>query len=150
MTATCVHPVWLLTPSQTALALRPYEPRQLVAHPAACVQVLWHASIYLESVAILPQLMLIIRTQNIDNLTGNYIFLLGAYRGLYILNWIYRFFTEPKYVHWLGMLPRSSPRVLPTMWSAALRILAAMWISADMPVVSHNHACGPTVLPYTT
>ena len=68
------------------------------------MQVLWQASIYLEAVAILPQLTVIMRTQNIDNLTGNYIALLGAYRGFYILNWIYRFFTEPRYVHVLGAL----------------------------------------------
>jgi ER lumen protein retaining receptor len=40
-------------------------------------QTLWQFSIYLEAVAILPQLVLMQRTQNIDNLTGNYIFLLG-------------------------------------------------------------------------
>lgn len=42
------------------------------------VQVLWTFSIYLEAVAILPQLVLLQRTQNIDNLTGNYVFLLGC------------------------------------------------------------------------
>ena len=70
-------------------------------------QVLWQASIYLEAVAILPQLTLIMRTKNIDNLTGNYIALLGAYRGFYILNWIYRFFTEKNYVHVLGAAQKS-------------------------------------------
>ena len=42
------------------------------------VQILWTFSIYLEAVAILPQLVLLQRTQNIDNLTGNYVFLLGC------------------------------------------------------------------------
>ena len=41
------------------------------------VQILWTFSLYLEAVAILPQLVLLQRTQNIDNLTGNYILLLG-------------------------------------------------------------------------
>ncbi len=40
-------------------------------------QVLWTFSIYLEAVAILPQLILLQRTSNIDTLTGNYVFLLG-------------------------------------------------------------------------
>lgn len=40
-------------------------------------QILWTFSLYLEAVAILPQLVLLQRTQNIDNLTGNYILLLG-------------------------------------------------------------------------
>ena len=41
------------------------------------LQILWAFSLYLEAVAILPQLVLLQRTQNIDNLTGNYILLLG-------------------------------------------------------------------------
>ncbi|KAG4400014.1 hypothetical protein AAZX31_08G341000 [Glycine max] len=64
-------------------------------------EVMWTFSLYLEAVAILPQLVLLQRTRNIDNLTGQYVFLLGAYRGLYILNWIYRYFTEPHFVHWI-------------------------------------------------
>nr|GEV11659.1 ER lumen protein-retaining receptor [Tanacetum cinerariifolium] len=64
-------------------------------------EVLWTFSIYLEAVAILPQLVLLQRTRNIDNLTGQYVFLLGAYRSLYILNWIYRYFTERHFVHWI-------------------------------------------------
>ncbi|KAK9840489.1 hypothetical protein WJX74_010541 [Apatococcus lobatus] len=65
------------------------------------IEVLWTFSIYLEAVAILPQLVMLQRGQNIDNLTGNYVFLLGAYRALYLLNWIYRFFTEPAYRQWI-------------------------------------------------
>ncbi|GKE31560.1 ER lumen protein-retaining receptor, partial [Tanacetum coccineum] len=42
-------------------------------------EVLWTFSIYLEAVAILPQLVLLQRTRNIDNLTGQYVFLLGAF-----------------------------------------------------------------------
>lgn len=40
-------------------------------------QVMWAFSLYLEAVAILPQLVLLQRTRNIDNLTGQYVFLLG-------------------------------------------------------------------------
>ncbi|PON32740.1 ER lumen protein retaining receptor [Parasponia andersonii] len=64
-------------------------------------EVMWTFSIYLEAIAILPQLVMLQRTRNIDNLTGQYIFLLGAYRAFYILNWIYRYFTEEHYVHWI-------------------------------------------------
>lgn len=71
------------------------------SHDRSPLEVLWTFSIYLEAVAILPQLILLQRTQNIDNLTGNYVFLLGTYRGLYILNWIYRYMTEPAYKQWL-------------------------------------------------
>ncbi|KAI4986601.1 hypothetical protein ZWY2020_019231 [Hordeum vulgare] len=47
-------------------------------------EVMWAFSIYLEAVAILPQLV--------------------AYRVLYILNWIYRYFTEPHFVHWISWI----------------------------------------------
>jgi len=70
----------------------------LVFHSkVAAFELIWTFSIYLEAVAIFPQLFILRKTQNIDNLTGNYVFLLGLYRGFYILNWIYRYFTEPRY-----------------------------------------------------
>ncbi|XP_019435482.1 PREDICTED: ER lumen protein-retaining receptor A-like, partial [Lupinus angustifolius] len=58
-------------------------------------EILWAFSIYLEAVAILPQLVMLQRSGNVDNLTGQYVFFLGAYRAFYILNWIYRYLTEP-------------------------------------------------------
>ncbi|KAL4458742.1 hypothetical protein ABPG75_013607 [Micractinium tetrahymenae] len=70
-------------------------------HKFTVTEVLWTFSIYLEAVAILPQLVLMQRTQNIDNLTANYVALLGAYRGLYILNWIFRYFHERHYRQWI-------------------------------------------------
>ncbi|KAF5837994.1 KDEL receptor A [Dunaliella salina] len=67
----------------------------VIFHNDGLLEILWAFSIFLEAVAILPQLILLQRTQNIDNITGNYVFLLGSYRAFYILNWIYRYFTEP-------------------------------------------------------
>ena len=54
-------------------------------------EVLWSYSIFLESVAILPQMFLLQRTGEAETITTHYIFALGAYRALYILNWIYRY-----------------------------------------------------------
>jgi ER lumen protein retaining receptor len=76
----------------------------MVHHAFNVVEVLWSFSLYLEAVAILPQLVLLQRSRNIDNLTGNYVFLLGAYRGLYLINWIYRFFMEKHQVRWIPWL----------------------------------------------
>ncbi|KAM2678326.1 hypothetical protein EV1_004760 [Malus domestica] len=67
-------------------------------------QVLWAFSIYSEAVSIIPQLVLLQRSGNVDNLTGQYVFLLGAYRALYILNWIYRYFTEPHFSRWIACI----------------------------------------------
>ncbi len=59
----------------------------------------WIFSIYLEAVAIMPQLIVLRRYREVENLTGNYVFFLGAYRALYILNWIYRSYNEQFYQH---------------------------------------------------
>lgn len=58
------------------------------------LELLWSFSIYLEAVAILPQLFMITRTSEADTITSHYLFALGLYRGFYILNWIYRYYTE--------------------------------------------------------
>jgi ER lumen protein retaining receptor len=63
------------------------------------IELLWTFSIYLESIAILPQLIVLQRYREVENLTGNYIFFMGAYRALYIVNWIYRAHTEKGYKH---------------------------------------------------
>lgn len=41
------------------------------------LQVFWAFSLYLEAVAILPQLVMLQRSGNVDNLTGQYVFFLG-------------------------------------------------------------------------
>mmetsp|Transcript_11401 Transcript_11401/g.32018 ORF Transcript_11401/g.32018 Transcript_11401/m.32018 type:complete len:221 (-) Transcript_11401:488-1150(-) len=84
--------IFLIVPSfLLALAisdkLRPFE-------------VLWTTSILLESVAILPQLFLLTRCSKVDVMTADYVFLLGAYRALYIFNWIVRYMTEANFVRY--------------------------------------------------
>jgi len=66
----------------------------LVNHDLSVMEVLWTFSIYLESVAILPQLFMISKTGEAESITSHYLFALGSYRALYILNWIYRFYFE--------------------------------------------------------
>jgi len=61
------------------------------------MEILWTWSIYLESVAILPQLFMVSKTGEAETITSHYLFALGAYRGLYILNWIYRYVDESYY-----------------------------------------------------
>lgn len=60
------------------------------------LEVPWAFSIWLESVAILPQLFMLQRTGEADTITVNYIAALGAYRALYIPNWVWRYLTEGK------------------------------------------------------
>ena len=41
-------------------------------------QILWTFSEYLEAVAIIPQLVLLQRLKEVENLTSNYVFAIGA------------------------------------------------------------------------
>jgi len=69
-------------------------------------EILWTFSLYVETVAILPQLIVVhnyAQEQNgfVETLTSHYVFCLGAYRALYLLNWVYRFLNEPEYRDWI-------------------------------------------------
>lgn len=55
---------------------------------------MWTFSIYVEAVAILPQLFMISKTGEAETITSHYLFALGSYRALYIFNWLYRFYYE--------------------------------------------------------
>jgi ER lumen protein retaining receptor len=65
------------------------------------MEVLWTFSIYCEAVAIMPQVVILTRYGDVENLTAHYVFSLGAYRALYLVNWIYRYNTEPYYRAWI-------------------------------------------------
>ena len=53
-------------------------------------EIVWSFSIWLESVAILPQLFMLQRTGEAETITTHYLAALGLYRALYIPNWMYR------------------------------------------------------------
>ncbi|XP_078539812.1 ER lumen protein-retaining receptor 3 [Lissotriton helveticus] len=63
----------------------------------APLEIFWTFSIYLESVAILPQLFMISKTGEAEAITTHYLFFLGLYRALYLANWIWRYHTEGFY-----------------------------------------------------
>ncbi|KAK1596535.1 ER lumen protein retaining receptor [Colletotrichum navitas] len=68
-------------------------------------EILWAFSIWLESVAILPQLFMLQRTGEAETITTHYLFALGIYRALYIPNWIYRYLTEVNHkVDWIALI----------------------------------------------
>lgn len=69
----------------------------LFSHVYKISEILWTFSIWLESVAILPQLFMLQRTGEADTITTHYLFSLGAYRALYIPNWLYRYFAENRF-----------------------------------------------------
>ncbi|KAI1431800.1 putative HDEL sequence binding protein [Xylaria sp. CBS 124048] len=77
----------------------------LIPYRYTISEILWAFSIWLESVAILPQLFMLQRTGEAETITTHYLFALGIYRGLYIPNWIYRYITEPNHkVDWIAIV----------------------------------------------
>ena len=67
------------------------------------LEILWAFSIWLESVAIMPQLYIVQTTGECETITSHYLFALGAYRAMYIPNWIYKFWMNEK-VHWISVV----------------------------------------------
>jgi ER lumen protein retaining receptor len=61
-------------------------------------EMVWAFSIYLEAVAILPQLFMLQKQGGAESLTSHYVMLLGLYRLFYLFNWIYRYMTEDNYM----------------------------------------------------
>lgn len=79
----------------------------MVAAPLVCLmfngvkksnifEILWTFSIILESVCVLPQLLLLRQTTVPTVIDSFYLLTLGSYRAFYILNWIYKAFTPNK------------------------------------------------------
>lgn len=69
----------------------------VINHDFTVMEILWTFSIYLESVAILPQLFMVSKTGEAESITSHYLFALGSYRALYLLNWVYRYIIESHY-----------------------------------------------------
>jgi len=57
----------------------------------------WSFSLWLEAVAIIPQISILNKTTKVEPFTAHYIASLGTYRFFYIINWIYRYYTEHTY-----------------------------------------------------
>lgn len=57
----------------------------------------YNITVVLEAMAIIPQLALLRRIQEIEIVTGSYIFFLGIYRGIYLLSWVWRMVEYHQY-----------------------------------------------------
>ncbi|EJW02261.1 hypothetical protein EDEG_03304 [Edhazardia aedis USNM 41457] len=55
---------------------------------AYLIEYLWNFSVVLESIAILPQLILLRETGEAEVMTSKYVFFLGMYRLMYVVGWI--------------------------------------------------------------
>lgn len=69
------------------------------------VEIMWTFSIILESVCVIPQLLLLRQTTVPTVIDSFYLLTLGSYRAFYILNWIVRVATPPQHhFEWRAVL----------------------------------------------
>ena len=66
--------------------------------------ILWTFSIILESVCVVPQLLLLRQTTVPTVIDSFYLLTLGSYRGFYILNWIVRAASSEHHFEWRAVL----------------------------------------------
>ena len=58
---------------------------------------MWEFSIYVEAIAIVPQILVLRKSGEVDAFMLLYLLLRGAYRALYVVNWIERDRSERWY-----------------------------------------------------
>jgi ER lumen protein retaining receptor len=98
----CRHWRYIFTPC-VALAILTFGYNQSYGRyvyfrfDSSFINIAWIFSIYLESVLIIPQLVVLQWYREVDILTSLYLTCLGLYRLFYILNWIWRSYYEPYY-----------------------------------------------------
>jgi len=63
---------------------------------------MWSFSLWLESVAVFPQITIIVKTNGIFAYTAHYLAALGSYRFFYIILWIYRY-IKYKTLSWVSI-----------------------------------------------
>jgi ER lumen protein retaining receptor len=66
-------------------------------------ELLWSFSLWLEAVAIMPQINILTKNNEAEAFTLHYIAALGSYRFFYILFWVYRYSSEG-FVCWTSVL----------------------------------------------
>lgn len=93
--AYCLGGSLILAPITAAMALQKHM---------TFVEVLWTFSIILESVCVVPQLLLLRQTTVPTVIDSGYILTLGSYRAFYILNWIVRLASKEHHFEWRAVL----------------------------------------------
>jgi hypothetical protein len=68
-----------------------------VNYDSAPLEVAWSWSIYMESLALIPQFYMTWTTKRTDGYIILYILGMATYRGFYIGNWVYRYYNEDYY-----------------------------------------------------
>ena len=87
-----------------SLVLAPIISAMALQGATTFIEVLWTFSIILESVCVVPQLLLLRQTTVPTVIDSGYILTLGSYRAFYILNWIVRAVSDEHHFEWRAVL----------------------------------------------
>lgn len=102
--ACCLAGSIVLAPIITAIAkYEPKKPDKPEPEFQFFAQMVWSFSIVLESVCVIPQLLLLRQTTVPTVIDSFYLLTLGSYRAFYILNWIVRYAFERRF-DWRAVL----------------------------------------------
>jgi len=58
----------------------------------------WSFSIWLEALAIIPQLFIVYKKREVEIITGSYMAALGCYKIFYVMSWIYQLINNQKLI----------------------------------------------------
>ena len=90
-------PYWLyLLPPCFLLSL-------IFTYEYSIVEILWTFSIFLEAVSFVPQLDMLRKMKEVENMTSHYVFTLGAYRAMYLVHWIMKIMAYED-ISWISLL----------------------------------------------
>ena len=95
----------------------------------------WSFSLWLESVAVFPQISIVANTNGIFTYTAHYLLSLGLYRFFYILLWIYRYVKEGR-VLWVSVISGIVQVLLYSDFFHLYFINSKKLLSSELPTVS--------------
>ena len=96
---------------------------------------IWSFSLWLESVAVFPQISIIAKTNGIFTYTAHYLAALGSYRFFYILLWIYRYIKFGR-VLWVSVFSGTLQVLLYADFFYLYFKNVKKMISSELPTVS--------------
>ena len=96
---------------------------------------IWSFSLWLESVAVFPQISILAKTNGFFTYTAHYLAALGSYRFFYILLWIYRYITQGR-VLWVSVFSGTLQVLLYADFFYLYIKNAKQLYSSDLPTIS--------------
>jgi len=95
----------------------------------------WSFSLWLESVAVFPQISIIAKTNGVFTYTAHYLAALGSYRFFYVLLWIYRYIKYGR-ILWVSIFSGILQVLLYADFFYLYIKNVGKMVSSDLPVVS--------------